>query len=99
MNKFFVNYILEKARREDEKFYREEERKRAVWIIIPRYSREKILICLLGVQPCFVERYFRFSLLLQVPEYFGVSRRKKKKTKKLLSALGLGFYRALDEHD
>lgn len=30
MNKFFVNYILEKARREDEKFYREEERKRAV---------------------------------------------------------------------
>lgn len=25
MNKFFVNYILEKARREDEKFYREEE--------------------------------------------------------------------------
>lgn len=63
------------------------------------YRREKILICLLGVQPCFVERYFRFSLLLQVPEYFGVSRRKKKKTKKLLSALGLGFYRALDEHD
>lgn len=99
MNKYFVNYILEKARREDEKFYREEERKRAVWIIIPRYRREKILICLLGVQPCFVERYFRFSLLLQVPEYFGVSRRKKKKTKKLLSALGLGFYRALDEHD
>lgn len=27
MNKFFVNYILEKARREDEKFYREEEEK------------------------------------------------------------------------
>lgn len=30
------------------------------------------------MQPCFVERHFRFSLLLMDPEYFGVSRRKKK---------------------
>lgn len=79
MNKFFVNYILEKARREDEKFYREEEEKEGR--LNHHYRCEKILICLLGVQPCFVERYFRFSLLLQVPEYFGVSRRKKKKQK------------------
>lgn len=41
MNKFFVNYILEKARREDEKFYREEERKRAVWIIITSLPSRK----------------------------------------------------------
>lgn len=78
-----ISWIIFSRKREEKmkNFIEKRRRKRAVWIIFPRYRREKILICLLGVQPCFVERYFRFSLLLQVPEYFGVSRRKKKKQK------------------
>lgn len=76
-----MNYTFKK--RKNEKLYRRRGRKserglRVVWIIPRPYCREKILICPLGVQPCFVERYFRFSLLLMDPEYFGVSRRKKK---------------------
>lgn len=76
-----MNYTFKK--RKNEKLYRRRGRRserglRAVWIIPRPYCREKILICPLGVQPCFVERHFRFSLLLMDPEYFGVSRRKKK---------------------